>query len=69
MALPAAQPCPVCSKELVTLKMNVDGHDLIMKSCQACDTRTWALAGDRIDLQEALAHVGEHSGRRRRARV
>ncbi len=69
MALPAAQPCPTCTSELVTLTINVDGHDLIMRSCQTCDTRTWALAGSEIDLEDALEHVGTHAGRRRRASV
>ncbi len=69
MALPAAQPCPTCTSELVTLKINVDGHDLIMLSCQTCDTRTWELAGQDINLEAALEHVGTHAGRRRRASV
>lgn len=35
-----------------------------MESCDTCDTRRWHLAGEQIDLQEALNQVGEHSGRR-----
>jgi hypothetical protein len=45
--------------------MTVDGNDLVMESCQRCDTRRWHLAGTQIDLQQALAEVGEHAGRRR----
>ena len=41
--------------------MTVDGNDLVMESCQKCDTRRWQLAGRQIDLQQALAEVGEHS--------
>jgi len=57
--------CPRCEVDLVTIHMAVDGNDLVMESCQRCDTRSWHLAGTRIDLQQALAEVGEHAGRRR----
>ncbi|MEL7158126.1 MAG: hypothetical protein AAFN30_16225 [Actinomycetota bacterium] len=51
--------------ELVTIRMTVDRTDLVMESCQKCDSRRWHLGGERIDLQQALAEVGEHAGRRR----
>jgi hypothetical protein len=51
--------------ELVAIRMVVDGNDLVMESCEKCDTRRWQLAGEQIDLQQALAEVGEHVGRRR----
>ena len=57
--------CESCSVELVTIRMTVDGNDLVMESCQRCDTRRWQLAGEQIDLQRALDEVGEHAGRRR----
>ncbi|MCP3991570.1 MAG: hypothetical protein GY724_21030 [Actinomycetia bacterium] len=57
--------CEACTIELVTIRMTVDGNDLVMESCQRCDTRRWHLAGTQIDLQQALAEVGEHAGRRR----
>lgn len=57
--------CASCAVELVTISMTVDGNDLVMESCQRCDTRRWQLAGRQIDLQQALAQVGEHAGRRR----
>ncbi len=69
MALAPGSPCPTCRSELVQLKINVDGHDLIMNSCTTCDTRTWALQGDGINLAEALEHVGTHAGRRRKLTV
>ncbi len=65
MALPTPHPCPTCDSELVTLKMSVDEHDLIMSSCQTCDLRTWKLAGDDVDLGAALDHVGTLAARRR----
>lgn len=61
----APRMCEVCEVELVTIRMTVDGNDLVMESCQKCDVRRWQLAGRPIDLQEALAEVGEHAGRRR----
>ncbi|MEZ5341734.1 MAG: hypothetical protein R2706_09835 [Acidimicrobiales bacterium] len=57
--------CGKCAKELVSIAIKVDGRDLVMYSCQNCDTRTWSLAGESIALATALEQVGEHSGRRR----
>lgn len=63
---PNAQPlCGTCGAELAIIRINVDGNTLLMESCDGCDTRRWQLAGERIDLQEALDQVGEHAGRRR----
>lgn len=64
-AQPKAKLCPACEIELVTIRMTVDGNDLVMESCQRCDERRWHLAGEQIDLERALAEVGEHAGRRR----
>lgn len=57
--------CEQCDVELVTIRMTVDQSDLVMESCQKCDTRRWHHAGQRIDLQHALEQVSEHAGRRR----
>ena len=57
--------CARCGLEPVAIRMVVDGNDLVMESCEKCDTRRWQLAGEQIDLQKALAEVGEHVGRRR----
>lgn len=61
----SGKPCEVCKAELSIITINVDGTDLLMESCDVCDVRRWQLAGERIDLQDALDHVGEHAGRRR----
>lgn len=45
--------------------MHVDGTDLVMRSCDNCDTRTWALGGAPIELDTALDEVGLRAGRRR----
>lgn len=57
--------CEICGGEQAAIRINVDGNTLLMESCEGCDVRRWQLAGERIDLQEALNQVGEHSGRRR----
>lgn len=61
----ATDPCGLCGAEQSAIRINVDGNTLLMESCDNCDVRRWQLAGERIDLQEALNQVGEHSGRRR----
>lgn len=60
-----AARCERCQAEMVSIRMTVDGNDLVMESCQHCDIRRWHLAGREIDLEQALAQVGEHVGRRR----
>ena len=59
------RPCEICGAEQSAIRINVDGNTLLMESCDGCDARRWQLAGERIDLQEALNQVGEHTGRRR----
>ncbi|MEM7272301.1 MAG: hypothetical protein AAF547_04405 [Actinomycetota bacterium] len=56
--------CESCGAEVSAIRIEVDGRTLLMQSCDICDTRSWHLAGERIDLQEALHQVGEHAGRR-----
>lgn len=67
---PSAEPasgesCPRCGQLLSVIRIVVDGTALLMESCDGCDARRWQLAGERIDLAEALHQVGEHAGRRR----
>lgn len=61
----SGEPCLRCGAELSVIRIVVDGNPLLMESCDGCDVRRWQLAGERIDLQEALTQVGEHAGRRR----
>ena len=61
----SGEPCARCGNELSVIRIVVDGNTLLMESCDGCDARRWQLAGERIDLQEALSQVGEHAGRRR----
>ena len=57
--------CSVCEMQLATIRITVDGNDLLMESCDKCDKRRWHLAGKQIDLQEALTEVKDHVGKRR----
>lgn len=59
------QACGRCGHELSMVNIEVDGNVLIMESCDNCDARRWHMAGEQIDLQQVLDHVGEHAGRRR----
>ncbi len=61
----SGEPCQRCGNQLSVIRILVDGNTLLMESCDGCDARRWQLAGERIDLQEALNQVGEHAGRRR----
>lgn len=61
----SGEPCDRCGAELSAIRIEVDGRALVMESCNGCDVRRWQLAGERIDLAEALNQVGEHAGRRR----
>jgi len=57
--------CGRCGHEVSMVNIEVDSTVLVMESCDNCDTRRWHLAGEQIDLQQALDQVGEHAGRRR----
>lgn len=60
------EPCPRCGTELVVIGLLVDGSNLLMRSCDTCDTRTWQLGPQPVDLDTALDEVGHVSGRQRR---
>ncbi len=57
--------CGRCGHEVSTVHIEVDDNVLMMESCDNCDTRRWQLAGEPIELKDALDTVGEHTGRRR----
>ncbi len=49
--------CQDCDHELTTIEIPVDGNNLLMHSCDRCDKRWWKLAGEQIDLADALIEV------------
>ena len=49
--------CDTCETELATIRIPVDGRDLLMESCDKCDKRRWLAAGESIDLKDALEEV------------
>ncbi len=57
--------CSVCDHEVVAIAIMVDGRPLRMRSCSNCDTRSWDLEGDPVELGKVLTEVGMHVGRRR----
>jgi hypothetical protein len=59
------EACPACGAELVVIALLVDGSNLLMRSCDGCDTRSWQLGPDRVGLDQALTEVGHSVGRRR----
>jgi transcription elongation factor Elf1 len=58
--------CPTCGDEVVVIGLVVDGSNLVMRSCATCDTRTWHLGREAVDVEAVLAAVGHSAGRRRR---
>lgn len=62
----AIERCPQCDGELVVIGLVVDGTNLVMRACATCDTRSWHLGPQRIDLDTVLDAVGSSSARRRR---
>jgi hypothetical protein len=57
--------CADCQQELASIRIRVDGNDLIMESCDKCDKRCWHMSGAPIDLHDALHEVTEFVGKRR----
>ena len=57
--------CGRCGHEVSMINIEVDSNVLVMESCDNCDIRRWHLAGEQVELEHALDHVGEHAGRRR----
>lgn len=60
------ESCGRCGQEVVVIALVVDGTNLEMRSCATCDTRTWHLGRQAVDVNAVLAAVGHSAGRRRR---
>ena len=48
------EKCPHCGRTLVTLETDLGGETVTMRSCSACDTRTWTRNGEPVDLRDVL---------------
>lgn len=52
-------PCPRCGRTLVEITITLEGDDVTMLSCSACDHRSWRRqAGEPVDLDEVLSDLG-----------
>jgi transcription elongation factor Elf1 len=54
--------CERCGGSLVSITFVVGGEPRTMRSCSACDLRTWLAGSDPIDLDGVLADL--HGTRR-----
>lgn len=59
--------CPSCGKELVEIGLTVDGHRLLMRSCNTCDTRSWHRDGETVELNGLLTDLSATKTRYRRS--
>ena len=57
--------CARCGTEVVVIGLLVDGTNLVMRACATCDTRTWHLGHEAVDVDTVLDAVGHSAGRRR----
>jgi hypothetical protein len=54
--------CERCGGSLVSITITVSGEPRTMRSCSACDHRTWLASGAPVDLGGVLAEL--HDTRR-----
>jgi hypothetical protein len=52
---------------MVEIGLTVDGSGLVMRSCSACDTRTWHRDGEEVDLDGVLHDISEVPTRYKRS--
>jgi len=57
----------VCNNEMVEIGLTVDGSGLVMRSCSACDTRTWHRDGEEVDLDGVLHDISSVPTRYKRS--
>jgi hypothetical protein len=53
----ATSICERCGGSLVSITFDVDGEPRTMRSCSACDHRTWLAGAERIDLDGVLSEI------------
>jgi hypothetical protein len=52
---------------LVEIGLTIDGDRLMMRSCSACDTRSWHRNGETVDLDGVLHDISSVPTRYRRS--
>jgi hypothetical protein len=50
--------CPRCDRSLVEITITLEGDDVTMRSCSACDHRSWQREGQAVDLDGVLTDMG-----------
>ncbi len=56
--------CPRCEKPIVEITIRVDGEDVVMQSCSACEGRWWFTDGKPMPLGGVLERINTGMGRR-----
>jgi hypothetical protein len=46
-----------CEGNVVTIVLHVRGEEVTMRSCSACDRRSWARSGEGIELRSLLDDI------------
>jgi hypothetical protein len=50
--------CPRCDRFTVEITIRLEGVDVTMQSCSACDHRSWEREGESVDLDGVLTDMG-----------
>lgn len=50
--------CPRCDRVMVEITITLEGEDVTMQSCSACDHRAWAREGEAIEIDGVLGDLG-----------
>jgi hypothetical protein len=56
--MPTSSRCPRCDRTLVEITITLEGDDVTMLSCSACDHRQWRREGEPVDLDGVLTDLG-----------
>ncbi len=56
-----------CEGNVVTIVLYVRGEEVTMRSCSACDRRSWARSGEGIELRSLLDDIAANQPVRNKA--
>ena len=57
-----AEPtCPSCGRQLVEISLDVGGEDVRMRSCSACDLRSWHTEDGPVAIDGVLQGLRQSS--------
>lgn len=55
--------CPKCERDMVALRLRIDGQPRTLRSCSYCDLRIWETKEGRTTLDSVLDSLAEAEGR------